>query len=201
MRFSSLRGQLHSSYKKWVILTGLLLASNICLLILWFTGRIQAEDHYLLELSQYSFLVLMCSLSIRRAWRLAKISFNLKFLLYAGLALLSYSFLLRELDIDKFGASPAWAIFEQALRLTGVILWLILLMYVIPRRRQLWAKHTIKFAMPMVIMVILSGFFLLASWPFDKKIFSTIPYFTSEFIEEMLELNGYIVLFFASLED
>jgi hypothetical protein len=55
--------------------------------------------------------------------------------------------------------------------------------------------------MPMVIMVILSGFFLLASWPFDKKIFSTIPYFTSEFIEEMLELNGYIVLFFASLDD
>jgi hypothetical protein len=201
MRFSALRGQLHSSYKKWMILTGLLLASNFCLLILWFTGRIQAGDHYLLELSQYSFLVIICSLSIRRAWRLAKISLNLKLLLYAGLALLSYSFLLRELDIDKFGASPAWAIFEKALRLTGVTLWLIFLMFVIPRRRQLWAKRAIIFTMPMVIMAILSGFFLLASWPFDKKIFSTIPYFTSQFIEEMLELNGYIVLFFASLED
>jgi hypothetical protein len=201
MRFSALRGQLHSSYKKWMILTGLLLASNFCLLVLWFTGRIQAGDHYLLELSQYSFLVIICSLSIRRVWRRTKISLNMTFLLHAGLALLSYSFLLRELDIDKFGASPAWAIFELALRLTGVILWLILLMFVLPRAAELWAKRTIMFTMPIVIMLILSGFFLLASWPFDKKVFSAIPYFTSQFIEEMLELNGYIVLFFSSLED
>jgi hypothetical protein len=196
-----MRERLNSSYQKWTILTGLLLASNFCLIILWFAGHIQAKDHFSLELCQYSFLILICGLSFRRAWHLAKISLNLNFLLNAGLALLSYSFLLRELDIDKFGASPAWAIFELALRLTGVILWLILLMFVLPRARELWAKHAIMFTMPIVIMAILSGFFLLASWPFDKKIFAALPYFTSEFIEEMLELNGYIVLFFASLED
>ena len=190
-----MRERLYSSYQKWIILTGFLLASNFCLLILWFSGHIQAEDHYLLELSQYSFLILICGLSFKRAWHLAKISLNLNFLLNAGLAFLSYSFLLRELDIDKFGASPAWAIFELALRLTGVILWLILLMFVLPRAAELWAKRTIMFTMPIVIMLILSGFFLLASWPFDKKVFSAIPYFTSQFIEEMLELNGYIVLF------
>jgi hypothetical protein len=196
-----MRERLYSSYQKWMILTGLLLASNFCLIILWFTGHIQAKDHYLLEQSQYSFLILICGLSFKRAWHLAKISLNLNFLLNACLVLLSYSFLLRELDIDKFGASPAWAIFELALRLTGVILWLILLMFVLPRAKELWAKRAIMLTMPMVIMVILSGFFLLASWPFDKKIFAVIPYFISEFIEEMLELNGYIVLFFASLED
>ena len=196
-----MRERLYSSYQKWMILTGLLLASNLCLIILWFTGHIQAKDHYLLELSQYSFLILICGLSFKRVWHLAKISLNLNFLLNACLVLLSYSSLLRELDIDKFGASPAWAIFELALRLTGVILWLILLMFVLPRAKELWAKRAIILTMPMVIMVILSGFFLLASWPFDKKIFAVIPYFISEFIEEMLELNGYIVLFFASLED
>ena len=200
MRFSTLRERLYSSDRKWILI-GLLLASNFFLIILWLTGRLQAGDHYLLELYQYSFLVLICSLSMRRAWRFAKISLNHNFVLNAGLALLTYSFLLRELDIDKFGASPAWAIFEKALRLTGVTLWLIFLMFVIPRRRQLWAKRAIIFTMPMVIMAILSGFFLLASWPFDKKVFSTISYFTSQFIEEMLELNGYIVLFFAFLED
>jgi hypothetical protein len=200
MRSLKLQARLRSSDQKWILI-GLLLASNFFLIILWLTGRLQAEDHYLLELYQYSFLVLICSLSMRRAWRFAKTSLNHNFVLNAGLALLTYSFLLRELDIDKFGASPAWAIFEKALRLTGVTLWLIFLMFVIPRRRQLWAKRAIIFTMPMVIMAILSVFFLLASWPFDKKIFSTIPYFTSEFIEEMLELNGYILLFFASLED
>jgi hypothetical protein len=42
---------------------------------------------------------------------------------------------------------------------------------------------------------------LLASWPFDKQVFSVLPYLTSQFIEEMLELNGCMILFFGSLAD
>jgi hypothetical protein len=191
----------YSPSRNPLVLAGVLLVSNFFALSLWHNGFLQAEENHFLELSQCVFLALVCGVCCTRAWRLAKTALNLSFLLHAGLALLSYSFLLRELDIDQFGAAPAWARLEQMLRLFGVVLWLVLLIFVAPRVMQLWAQRVTMFKMPMVVLAMLGGAFLLASWPFDKQVFSVLPYLTSQFIEEMLELNGYMLLFFASLAD
>lgn len=138
---------------------------------------------------------------------MAKTALHLNFLLHAGLALLSYSFLLREFefefefDVDRPGAAHGWATLEQVLRLFGVALWLALLIFAAPRVKPLWAQRATMFALPMVLLSMLGGVLLAASWPFDKQLFSVLPYLTSQFIEEILELEGCMLLFFASLAD
>ena len=201
MMLSTLCAHRHSPGRNWVVLAGLLLVTNLFALSLWRSGSLQAQENHFLELAQGGFLVLVCVVCGARAWHLAKTALNLNFLLHAGLALLSYSFLLREFDIDQFGTAPAWARLEQAVRLFGVALWLALLIFVTPRVKQLWAQRAIMFRMPMVQLAMLGGVFLVASWPFDKQVFSALPYLTSQFIEEMLELNGCMMLFFTSLAD
>ncbi len=201
MTTSTLPTHRYSSESNWMVPAGLLIISNFFVLMLWQYGFLQAQENHLLELAQCAFLMLACGVCSMRAWRLAKTSLNLNFLLHAGLALLSYSFILREVDIDRLGTAPAWASFEQGLRLFGVTLWLALLIFVAPRVRQLWARRAIMFKKPMVILAMMGGTFLLASWPFDKQVFAVLPYLTSQFIEELLELNGCMVLFFSSLSD
>jgi hypothetical protein len=201
MTISTLRTHRYSPSRNPMVLAGVLLLMNLFALSLWRSGLLQAEENHFLELCQCVLLMLVCGLCSARAWRLAKTSLDLNFLLHAGLALLSYSFLLREVDIDQLGAAPAWAQLEQGLRLFGVGLWLVLLIFVIPRVRQLWAQRAIMFKKPMVVLAMLGGVLLVASWPFDKQVFSVLPYLTSQFIEELLELNGYMFLFFGALAD
>jgi hypothetical protein len=184
-----------------ILAAGLLLASNLLALALWQGGLLQAEENQFLELAQGGFLALVCCVCSVRAWGLATTSRTLQFLLHAGLALLSYSFLLREVDIDRLGFGPGWAQLELVLRLSGVVLWLALLIFVVPRVTALWAQRVIMFKMPMVLLAMLGGALLVASWPFDKQIFPVLSYATSQFIEEMLEFNGCMVLFFGSLAD
>jgi hypothetical protein len=201
MTIPTLRARRDSPGRHWILPAGFLLASNLLALALWQGGLLQARENQFLELAQCGFLALVCCVCSVRAWRLAKTSLNLNFLLHAGLALLSYSFLLRELDIDQFGAAQQWAQLELVLRLFGVALWLVLLVFVASRVTQLWAQRAIMFKMPMVLLVMLGGALLLASWPFDKQIFPVFSYATSQFIEELLEFNGCMVLFFGSLAD
>jgi hypothetical protein len=201
MTISTLRAHRYFPAGNPMVLAGILLVCNLVALSLWYGGFLEAGENHFLELTQGVFLVLVCCVCSARAWCLAKTSLNLNFLLHAGLALLSYSFLLREVDIDQFGASPGWALLEQALRLFGVALWLALLIFVAPRVKPLWAQRVIMFRMPMVLLAMLGGALLVASWPFDKQIFSVLPYLTSQFIEEMLELNGCMILFFGSIAD
>jgi hypothetical protein len=201
MTLSTLRAHRYWPGRNWAVLAALLLVTNLFVLGLWYGASLDAQENHVLELAQGGFLVLVCGVCGARAWSLAKTAPDLNFLLHAGLALLSYSFLLREVDIDQLGAAPAWAHLEQALRLFGVALWLALLMFVAPRVKQLWSERAIMFAMPMVWLAMLGGALLVASWPFDKQLFSVLPYLTSQFIEEMLELDGCMILFFASLAD
>lgn len=201
MTISTLRTHRYSPSRNPMVLAGVLLLMNLFVLSLWRSGLLQAEENHFLELCQCVLLTLVCGLCSARAWALAKTSLDLNFLLHAGLALLSYSFLLREVDIDQLGAAPAWAQLEQGLRLFGIGLWLVLLIFVISRVRQLWPQRGIMVKKPMVVLAMLGGALLVASWPFDKQVFSVLPYLTSQFIEEVLELNGYMFLFFGALAD
>jgi hypothetical protein len=201
MTISTLHAHRVKLARNWILAAGLLLASNLLAVALWQAGYLQAQENHFLEQAQGGFLALVCCVCSLRAWRLKKTALTLKFLLHAGLALLSYSFLLREVDIDRFGTAQGWAQLEQALRLFGVALWIALLMFVAPRVTQLWPQRSIMFAMPMVQLTMLGGALLVASWPFDKQIFPVLSYATSQFIEEMLELNGCMILFFGSLAD
>jgi hypothetical protein len=201
MTLSTLRAHRYSPGRNWAVLAGLLLVTNLFALGLWYSDSSQAEENHFLELVQGGFLALVCGVCCARAWGLAKTALNLNFLLHAGLALLSYSFLLREFDIDQLGAAHGWATLEQVLRLFGVALWLALLIFAALRVKQLWAERATMFALPMVLLSMLGGVLLAASWPFDKQLFSVLPYLTSQFIEEILELNGCMLLFFASLAD
>lgn len=201
MIFTTLRTHPYSPGRNWVVLATLMLVTNLFALSLWRSGSLDAQENHFLELAQGACLALVFVLCSARAWRLAKTALNLPFLLHAGLALLSYSFLLRESDIDQLGAAEAWLRLEQALRLFGVALWLALLIFVAPRIKSLWRQHAIAYPMPMVLLAMLGGMFFLASWPFDKQMFSVLPYLTSQFIEEVLELDGCMILFCAALAD
>jgi hypothetical protein len=201
MTISTSHARDYSPGRNPIVLAAALLVTNLFALSLWTSGHLQVQENNFLELAQCVFLALICGVSSVRAWHRAKTSLDLKFLLHAGLALLSYSFLLREVDVDQIGVAPAWGQLEQALRLFGAALWCGLLIFMALRIRALWSQRAIMLKMPMVVLAALSGVLLLAGWPFDKQVFSVLPSLTSEFIEEMLEVNGFMVLFFGSLAD
>lgn len=201
MTISTSRTRDYSPGRNPIVLATVLLVTNLFALNLWTSGYLQVQENNVLELTQCVLLALICGVSSVRAWRRAKTSLDLNFVLHAGLALLSYSFLLREVDIDQIGVAPAWGQFEQALRLFGAALWCGLLIFLALRIRQLWSQRAIMLKMPMVALAALGGALLLAGRPFDKQVFSALPSLTSEFIEEMLEVNGFMVLFFGSLAD
>lgn len=177
----------------------LLLTASLLSFLLWKNNPLITEENQLLELAQAALLLLACFMHGERAFRLQITS--LDFLLHAGLALLTYSFALRELDIDQFGTSQAWPLVEKILRLAGVVLWAGLLIFLIPKVRQVVARRSALLALPCMVFTIGGGLFFMASWPFDKQFFSFLAHDYSVLIEEILELIACILLFTASLTD
>lgn len=158
-----------------------------------------ADENHLLEWGQALFLLLACGVHTQRALRLER--GTLSFLLHTGLALLMYAFLLRELDIDRFGEAHLWAQIERGLRLVEVALWLGFLVYLAPRMKMVFAHARLILSMPLTGLTIVGGLFLVAGWPFDKGVFHALAHAYSELAEEVLELNGCFILFIAALAD
>lgn len=197
MNLASLRKHPYSPSQNLAVLLITLLGTTLVAIVFWINGWLTLGENSALELAQATLLILASLLHGERAWRL-KIA-SLEGLIHAGLALLTYSFALRELEIDQFGASEFWAHLENALRFLGFTLWAGLLIVLMWRIKPIFGNRWLILALPMMKLTLWGGFFYIASWPFDKAVFAALAPASSEFIEEVLELNACIFLFFASL--
>ncbi|MEN3367357.1 MAG: hypothetical protein V7606_4631 [Burkholderiales bacterium] len=197
MNLDSLRGHPCSPPPRLPSLVAVLLVVPVASYFLWKNDPLIAKENGLLEIAQAIFLLLASVLHSERAFRLKKSA--LDFTVHAGLALLTLSFALREIEIDEIGSSELWASAERIIRLAAAILWIGFLVFLVPRIRQIYSCRSAILAMPAVILTLCGGLFFLAGWPFDKEIFSALSHASSALIEEVLELNACITLLAASL--
>ena len=153
-----------------------------------------ADENHLMENIQSVALLLACLVHGWRASKLDKKSVG--FMLHAGLSLLMYSFLLRELEIREFDApgSHFWAWTEHIVRGIGWSCWLIYLVAFASRIRRIWALRWQLLATPVIITALCAAVLMASGWPFDKKKFESISEQDSGFMEELLEMNAYIIL-------
>lgn len=189
----------YSPVHNGAVLAAIVIVASICA---WFGQQYDphiADENHLLEWGQALFLALASGVHAMRARLLPRTS--LSFLLHTGLALLMYAFLLRELDIDKFGADHLWKLIERGFRVVEVALWLGFLAYLAPRLKALFAQTRLILSLPVTVLTIVGGLFLVAGWPFDKGVFHSLSHAYTELAEEVLELNGCFILFIAALAD
>jgi hypothetical protein len=187
--YSSLRSKL-------LLLTSILLI-NLIFWRIWRSYSQIADENKLMECLQALFLSIGGAMYVVRA-RSSTFA-TLDWMLYAGMALLMYSFLLRELDIDQLGISPAWTTLEQYLRMIGVLAWVGFGVIAVPRFNLLFA-NTMRIAQtPLVVLSVIGGLFLLAGWPFDKSVLTSLSHVANQFGEEIFELDAYLILLLGSL--
>lgn len=158
------------------------------------------NENHLLEWLQALFLGLACGVHAVRAWQETDRQ-SLRFIIHAGVAVLLFAFLLRELDIDSFGAEPFWAYLEKVLRVIGLLMLLRMLVFIAPRAGKVFGHARLIFSMRVTILTAIGGLLMLAGWPFDKKVFHGMPDAYALLGEEVCELGAYLLLFLASLSD
>ncbi|MES2832748.1 MAG: hypothetical protein V4695_12225 [Pseudomonadota bacterium] len=162
----------------------------------WLQDPSLAQENGVLEWLQVSMILFACVMHSGRAGQLDRSS--LLFVTHAGLALLTYSFALRELDFEQFGSSPLWLLLEKSLRLIRTVLWLGFFMLMYFRMKVIFSQRAFLFRLPVVWMSLIGGLFLIAGGLFDRQVFSNIAQPSSRFAEEVLELNGYFMILAAT---
>ncbi|MGV8893542.1 MAG: hypothetical protein ACOH2K_11510 [Burkholderiaceae bacterium] len=197
MNLNLLREHPYSPGRNPTVLIGIMLTMTVLSFILWKNDPHIAQEDSALEWAQSVLLLLACFMHVERAFHLKLPS--LDFIIHFGLALLTYSFAYREFDFDLFGALEVPA--DRLSKLAGIALWVVLLIILIPRIKQIFSRRSEILALPVIALTIWGGLFYIASWPFDKEIFSALSHDFSRFIEEVLEINACIILFAASLAD
>ena len=182
-------------------LIGVMLAMSIACLLIWHVDDHVADENHLMENTQAVFLALAWWVHGWRAWQMKRSSVS--FTLHIGLSLLMYSFLLRELDISEFDAPGAmfWTWTEHILRAIGWTCWVLFFVHFFRRIKPILAHSWRILATPLMALTLCGAVLMAAGWPFDKKKFDSIPEDTSQFIEELLELNAYLLLLTGSMSE
>ncbi len=196
MNLNTVREHPYSPGRNSTVLIGIMLTATVVSFILWKNDPLMAEEGSAIELAQSALLLLACFMHSERAFHLKLPS--LDFLIHAGLALLTYSFAYREFDFDLFGTLEMPI--DRISKLAGIALWGVFLIILMSRIKQIFSRRSEILALPVIPLTIWGGLFYIASWPFDKEIFSALSHDYSRFIEEVLELNACVILFAASLK-
>jgi hypothetical protein len=120
--------------------------------------------------------------------------------LFLALTLLCLSFLLRELDMEDLGLNPmvTWLTSGIGRNLVVSLSWSFFLLFTFFYRDRLWKAFRAWAISPEGKVMILAGTFFVLAWPFDKE-FLPILSETSRFFEELLELNGCMLIWISSL--
>lgn len=200
MNFSSLRESLYSLSRSNGGLIATIILVSLGQIGLWLVFPAIDNENHLLEWLQALFLVLACVVHGQKAW-LEPDRDSLRFLIHAGLSALMFGFLLRELEIREMGEAYAWTVLEKTLRLLELLVLLRLLVFFAPRARVVFANVRAIFGMRVTLITLVGGLFMVAGWPFDKKVIHALPEVYSELLEEVFELDGYLLLFLAALAD
>lgn len=200
MNFSSLRESLYSLSRSNGGLIAAILLVSLGQIGLWLVFPAIDNENHLLEWLQALCLALACAVHGQKAW-LEPDRDSLRFLIHAGLSALMFGFLLRELEIREMGESYAWNVLEKTLRVLELLVLLRLLVFFVPRARAVFANVRAIFGMRVTIITLIGGLFMVAGWPFDKKVIHALPEMYSELLEEVFELDGYLLLFLAAMAD
>ena len=200
MNFSSLRESLYSLSRSNGGLIATIILVSLGQIGLWLVFPAIDNENHLLEWLQALFLLLACVVHGQKAW-LEPDRDSLRFLIHAGLSALMFGFLLRELEIREMGEAYAWTVLEKTLRLLELLVLLRLLVFFAPRARVVFANVRAIFGMRVTLITLVGGLFMVAGWPFDKKVIHALPEVYSELLEEVFELDGYLLLFLAALAD
>ncbi|MGR9086059.1 MAG: hypothetical protein ACU841_03185 [Gammaproteobacteria bacterium] len=152
------------------------------------------KENQLLENLQV-FLIMIAGLTFSQAVFLVEKS--LRLFLLSG-SLLSFSFILRELDVEKFDVPPFIAFlfgsgYGRNTLLAG--LWLAVVIVFVKSR-----THHLKIALGLLgqrsgIFAVTGGLLLILGGLFDDRVFDVALY---QFYEELAELNGYFFLLLSS---
>jgi hypothetical protein len=178
-----------------ILLTvGIMLLMSVGCLWLWQSDAHVADENHLMENTQAVLLALAWWVHGWRASRMERSSVS--FTLHIGLSLLMYSFLLRELEISAFDApgSQFWTWTEHILRGIGWTCWAFFFVRFFRQIKAIFALRWTILATPLMIVTLCGAVFMASGWPFDKQKFKSLPEATSEFMEELVELNGYFLL-------
>lgn len=193
---SSSNTSIHRTFfsSRYVLLVTLALTS-IGSFMGWLLNKQIADESSLIELGQVIFLALASGSAAIHSAQSQRTSVE-GYILF-GLAIFCTALMLREVDIDKLGSAAGWKTLEQVLRATAGIIALSYLGFLLRKRSLLWASITDIGRMTSVRLALFGCVMYLASWPFDKMVFD-LSASMSVLIEETLELNACIIIFFAS---
>lgn len=178
------------------LIIGLLAIATTLSFELWQINPLVTAENAGLELGQGAFLVLAAIIQGVRAF--TSHESGLKRDIRVGLALFAFALFLREVDIDKLGASAAWDVLEKVLRVIALVMILGFALHM-SRRIKLVLRNFSKILLaPTILISILACVFYACGWPFDKELFS-IDKSLSLWFEETFELNACLLFFSAGL--
>jgi hypothetical protein len=153
-------------------------------------------ENALLELAQIFCLILATLVQGVRAFGAADT--GLARSIRAGLALLTCAILLREVDMDKFGASPSWGLAENLLRAVIMLVISGFILHMLRKKDQIMRNIGKILLSPTVLISILACILYACGWPLDKELLN-IDKDLSIWAEETLELNACLLFVCASL--
>ena len=165
--------------------------------VLFLYPEIDTDENGIVEASQSIFITLSMILFAYHALMVKEIAAKLASF---GLSLLSLTFLLRELDVEKFDL-PSFIIMigsGTGRNLFLGSLWIILLVFTF-KYKSIEKNKVVSFLFSTYGQFLMfSALMLLLGMMMDKNIFS-LQNLTTRFYEELLELLGYCYLFSASV--
>ena len=162
--------------------------------LLWAEGFSVTQENGLLENSQIFFLALAVCFSIRQGSRTEGGTFRIS---HAVLGLLFFSVIVREVDIDRLGAAPAWETTEFVIRLVLVLIWVYIGALVYRKRLSFWRFRFRILYSPNSILAAVGILFYVLSRYFDKAESGNQDF--NRLWEELLQLNGTIFFSVAAL--
>lgn len=120
--------------------------------------------------------------------------------LFAALTFLCVTFVLRELDVQDFNLHKAltWLGSGMGRNLWLIAGWVVLFAIFLRHRRGARASFLNLLRAKAGILLVAAGAFLIASQLFDQGV-TGLPKATARFYEELIEINGYLLILLSSL--
>lgn len=151
-----------------------------------------AEDQWL-EWVQVLMLLATAFLHARSAGRSAWPA-----VVHVGFGLLTLSFAVREVDIDRLGTSPHWLLAERVTRAAVGVLWLWWASRMWRRLGAVRALWPGVLKEPWLHITVIAGALFVGAWLLDRELMP-IAKDLSRFLEELVELQADAAMLAAAL--
>ena len=181
--------------KIWILSLGI--NTLFIISILLFFPNVDTGEKGILEMTQALLIAVSMVIYVLCAFFDRNIGTRLTSL---ALSLLSFSFLLRELDVEEYDIPSIFILLGSGTGkhvLIGV-LWIILLIVLFKFKQAFWHSNYDFLSSKQGQLLIVSALMLILGSFMDKNILS-LNIDTTQFYEEIFELLGYVYLLLSSL--